>query len=374
MVDWGHHIIHEIANKEYGRAAFTAIGIVSPGTQTAVDTQIDKGHYQEAIGVAAFDILAALAGSREPEVGGAKKLARLTNAVGETGETVANLKEVLPEIERTVKERGRPTTLGGLRQTLQVTLDRDEIAFQADFDPVRYDRVVPTDIGSRIRQQITPNMSRTAEGIAEKNALLKAAREFDMPKKPWSMEELNLERQRRNASLQAYYDKSSAGQTAATKSNVEVLIDKSVRDATADYIYDYLAKKNPARGAGYYKALKSRQSALWALRDQVEARIGDLTDKQMADEGKSLGEKIHTHAYAAGGGIRAHVSGLSEAIPGKGALDYANQATKRAFVPSMKAQAARGAALATPLGRIAAASRQKRKGPPPPPDPDDDQP
>jgi hypothetical protein len=213
-------------------------------------------------------------------------------------------------------------------------------------------------------------MAKTAAGRADTAAIESAAREFE---RPWSIRELDLERRQRNANLSAYYKKASAAASSASESHVQTLIDETVRNGAANIVYRGMDLANPGMDA---TALKLKEKSAWHLNDQLDKRIGKLEDKQLAQEGKTAGEKVRTHAYAAGSGVRAHVSGLTELLPGGGPMKYANAKVASAFGPSAKGAVSRAAVLSLPLTRLGNATpfdSSKRGIPPPPSDDRDDQ-
>ena len=353
---------------QLGRAMVTGASMLDPlATSSVADINEakDQGRTRDAIGTGAFDALMLLAGKGSGAPTEDAQLAKLTSAVGtQGGDTVGNLRTLLPDIKDEVAAAGtKPTKIGQLMRTVDNVKDSFNTTFGNAMNPIRNKAVMPSSISNALLAKITPNLLQTGEGMAEADALRNAAVEFQ---KPWTVDELNLERMRRGSRLDSYYNKGAGAQNSAIKSNVDLLIDKTVRDEAANIVYDEVDRANPGMDI---KALKQRHSAAIQLSDQLHERVEALDNQQYAHQGKELGEKLRPHAYVGGSGIpRAHLSGLTEMLPGGGAMDYANTKVAKAFGPTAGATARRAAILSLPLTRLAGAATPMLEPPPPPPD------
>jgi hypothetical protein len=374
-VEAGKQAVSQIGQGKYGRAARTVFGMNPLTVGTTVDTNklIDEGRYREAIGTEAFDAVTALLSAVTGEKASAKPtrstVAKLTSVIGPTGETAADVKTILPDLEQTIKTTGKkPVSIGELKTTVQDTFTKLDQEFNQALYPIRGKQVMPVGVSQRIDALITPNLKNTAAGRAEAAALKRASLEFQ---KPWSLEDLDFERRRRNAALRSYYNKQSGAQSAAVKSDVDLAIDKAVRDGAADTVYSELDRQNPGKN---FTDLKQKESAIWHLRDQIDDRIGELEDKQMEREGRLTRENIRPHAYVSHSGPRAHVAGFVESLPGMGPEKIANKKVSSAF-QSHSLTPTRAVIMGLPVERLAGRGTASSKKLPPPPReaPEDDQ-
>lgn len=310
----------------------------------------DEGRQREAIGSGVMDVLSIVAGSQTGKpVSATSKLAKLTSAIGETGETASNLEKILPDISNAAATSGRPTTIGGLLDNLTNVKSGLNTTFEQGLAPIKNQMPFPTQIKNALLAKITPNMYHTAVGRSEIKALQDAAADFNHP---WSYGELNLERMTRDGSIRSFYSKASGAQNAALKSNIDLVIDKTIRDEAANMVYSAIDKANPGMNT---KLLKQKQSALWNLEDQLDKRIGKLQDKQLAEEGKTLGEKLRGSVTApiGAGSVRSRVSGLQDLVPLSGPMDYANTKVRGAFaMPSSAAVTTRAGLMSLPLTHL----------------------
>ncbi len=319
---------------EKARAFNTKLAMFNPlaaGSVADINQQMDEGQFKKAYGTALFDVLNLVASkpskyseSRFPlsQAGREFKVGKLAYAAGEGAE---NFRRTLPDIEQTIKKTGNPPkTVGQLKGVIEETGKALESEFNTALQPIRSNKLVPIDISQDLYNKANrPNLAKTAEGRAERLALRRAALDFQ---RPWTIEELNLERMRRyNNRLES---KSGVGQMQAVRSSVDTAIDQIVENGTRDIVYRELGK---ATGKDF-RSLKQRQSALLDLQDKLHKRIDSLADQQMKHQGAPFGEKASTtvHAGSHGATPRVHLRELFS----KGPEAHANKAVQKAFTRS----------------------------------------
>ena len=259
-----------------------------------------------------------------------KRLASLTGMTGETGETATNFSKVLPEIDQTVKLNGRPPeTPRQIFQVIKQTSERLDQSFNQQLALVGRNKVMPKEIADRLMMMSNePNLGYTAEGIAERRALRKAALDYQ---KPWSLNALNAQRRFANDRLTSYYNKETQAQSAALTA-VQTKIMKAVRDGAADIVYGAVDKLPNASFDS--RLLKQQQGALWDLADQLDSQIGNIADKQLVREGRTFKEKVAPSAYIASSGrMHGYVRGIGDVFLGGGPEEAAGVKARRAFAP-----------------------------------------
>jgi hypothetical protein len=354
------------------RAGVTAASLADPfaaGSVVNLNQMQDEGRYREALGTAAFDVLTLWAGKK---VGGkpstATKINKLTSAIGETGETVKNLERVLPEIEQTAKRMGKPGTIGAFADNVRSSLSRLQSEFDAAFNQVKsrraYTPVIKNHIDRIVREN--PNLMQTPEGRAEVASLRRIQRQYD---RPWTLEDMNLERSRLRKQIRSLYDAKPTDAAAKMKLDAELRAKKVVADSFSETVNDHLAHVT-GKDRFYWDVLRQKQESFMDLNDHLDSQVEKLRDKQAAKAGKTIGERLKPHAYASAGGPRVHVP-FGEAVPSEGASDLANRKVRQAFGPTKAGRATRAAILALPLSHLTTAGedvKQSRMTPPPAPE------
>ena len=276
--------------------------------------------------------------------------ANLTALTGEgSGQA---FQHIIPDLQAFVKQSGRtPETPLEVQHALQSLGDTWDQDFNQRLALVGHQRVVPTSIARRIIMSITPDMPRTAEGRAEMKALNKAALEYQ---KPWSLWELNAKRSTNNKLLSAFYNKDSRGAaTALTDADVRIL--KAVRDGAADIVYPAVDKATPDPFDA--RLLKQKQGEVWKLRDMLHQKVEDISNEQLASEGKTFRQKVSPSAVVSNRGAHGYLRGVSKLIPGGGAERQAGIQVKRAFAPQELAGWRHRVILQTPLSQLFRAER-----------------
>jgi len=298
-----------------------------------------------------------LKGAKKP--GTKARVNKLTSAVGPAGgDTVAALKTTLPELDATEKALGNPKTIGDFQTLVKRTQDRLTQKFNGALYRNAHQRVVPTNIADALRTKAA-ELPPTAEGQALAQEIRNAATEYE---RPWTLRDLNRERQYRNSLVQNFYDKAGSKQMGAMRSNAQAIIDKTVADGSRELLYDQLSKYD--KGTNWAE-LKRQQHHIINLQDQLAKQVGNLTDKQAAMAGESFFEKESVSASLHGGGVSARAHGLQRLLPGMGPETAASAKVRAAF-PSARAMAARRAVLALPISKLG------QQGVPPPPSQSDD--
>jgi hypothetical protein len=351
----GKQMVDQTKKGQFARAAVTGASMFDPfatGTVTDINRMEDEGKNREAIGAGLVDGLSLLLGQRLTEGPTARQqLARLTTAVGDTGTA---LKDSLPEIGNTIKAGSAPPkTLGEFESVVKETGRRLDTEFNNAIAPVARKPVMPIEIEQRIRQLITPDMAKTAEGRAKIAEINAAALEYQQP---WTVNELNAARMTKNNELAAFYNKGGLSQMAATKSNLQVAIDKAVRDGAAEIVYNEMGAAHPGQD---FSQLKKSQGALMNLQDGLQDRINTLTNKQLEIEGKTLSERTKVRVVGSLHGIRGYAS---EAATQVAPLEAANNAVNRAYGPT-----ARRATAANTIRSLPLVHATTNSAPPPPP-------
>lgn len=362
----GTEFATNLASGQFGKAALNTLQMapgspIGPATPTGslVDTAM-QGRYREALGGAAFDALTLLAPKMLRPLSMETRVGKLTAAVGKTGETADILKKVLPDIDNVVQQVGaKPETIGDLRHATQVAIDSHEAPFNQALAGVRNQLV---DTGA-VRQRIL-GLIKADSPPEEIAAIKKAANEYLQPK---TMEWLDARRGRLNASTSPVWDKSSRAVATQMKSDLDMAIDRTARNAVADLEYNVMDRNYP--GSNFSQS-KSQVSSLWKLKDTLDDQIGKLTDEQYYKKGKGVLGALKPSAYASKTGIHGYIGGVTSAFA-PGPLSEASGYVKKAFGTAGPGKAAAAAAiLSAPLERLTTTSDEQRPGgmtPPPQP-------
>jgi hypothetical protein len=361
----------DISTGSYGKAALhgaqlipgSPIGPMSP-TGSLVDTAAE-GRYKEALGGAAFDATTMLVGKligKMPKT--PKRIAKLTAATGKMTEgTAPTIEHILPELDKTAREVGKPSSVGDYEKLVQKTLDRSDTKFNAALQPIKNDMVDTRPVAQRIlglvKSDASPEEIAAIRKAASEYAFVNKQGEVTAPK-PQKMQWLEDRRGRLNAATSSIWNKGSGAAATAVRSDLDLAIDRAARNAVADLQYDEMERAYPGRN---FREIKAQQKSLWALKDQLGEHIKDLTDKEQIAKGRTFREKYSPHGYV-GRHIGAYVSGSPvDTHP----LALADIKTRQAFGTSGPRRAAMSAVLGSPVSRLS--TPQSSTIPPPPPEP-----
>lgn len=288
-----------------------AIGMAALGGATgrAVEQMIDtgEGKRQPSSGAAAWDI--GVEGAKQGVIQGlgegialaASKIlpisrgARLSYAGGLTqGADVVN--QLAPEFDKTLAATGRRSadTVGEFADVVQGTNTRLEQEYNQALFPVTQQSVRPLPVANAIKQKITPNMGKTAEGRKQIQYLLKKAREFET--QDWTIGELDLERRKVAKKLNEYFSGGPSNRAKKAVLDEEIMADTAQRDALNDLLYP-LADRTAGKPSGYFKALKQKQSTLTDITSDIAAHRERLVAGSAQKKGAPLLEKTHVYAY-----------------------------------------------------------------------------
>lgn len=257
------------------------------------------------------------------------RLARTTTAIRAGGEEAAAVRKTIPDIAAQAGAAGL-STVGEFTEAVKQAKDTIDQEFNQHLAPIANKPYIPIEISRRIKNLITPDMAKTAEGRMQIKEITARAREYE---KPWTLNELNAKRVTENNNLKSYFSKDTRGQAA---SKLDMDISKSVRDGAADVVYDQMSQNNPKMPTDYFSDLKSKQGSLWALADHLgdaskgTGVIGDILAEQLKHEGTSPMNRIKLHAYGSGSGFHGYLSGIQDAFSG-GPQAAADAGIKKAF-------------------------------------------
>ena len=307
----------------------------------------------------------AVEGARKPVAGGAK--AKVAAGAGITGDAMGSFERAWPTIVKQAARSG-VDTVGKLVKTVETASKALDAKFNNALAPLANMPYIPTEIATRIKALITPDMAKTAAGRAEAAEIKAAAQEYDG--RHWTLNELNAKRMTENDNLASFYNKDSQGQAA---SRVQQHISKAVRDGAAEIVYNEVGKYNPDIDA---KKLKADQGALWDTRIHLEKRASDLAAKQLAHEGTGVVERLHGGAAVGSKGTPHGYIGNLTGLFKEGPADQANARIRSALNPSLSERAGRmgkvslthgwrAAVSALPIGALAGDRPTTKTGPPP---------
>ena len=294
------------------------------------------------------------------EINPRARLAKTAVAINAGAEEAGQLRTAMPEIVKQA-QNGGISTVGEFKDAVQQASRTIDQEFNQHLAPIGNRPYIPAEIARRIRNLITEDMKRTAEGRAQIKEINRRAKEYE---KPWRIKELNAKRMTENDNLNSFYKKDSQAQAA---SKLDTDISKAVRDGAADVVYDQMARNNPHLPADYWSNLKQKQGAMWGLRDHLTAQMKNLDAAQLQHEGKGVAGRMRVHAYASPQSVpHGYVSGVGEALSA-GPEKVANRGIKSAFNPTLGAKARRLGAAALPIAHLANPPEPVRKTPFPPP-------
>lgn len=300
-------------------------------------------------------------------VGAGKRLPPTETRVGKlsaaTGATPGvNLPEayqrVLPRLDKAVQASGKiPLSPQDLLATVGRALTSAENEFNLALKPIASNRVVATPVADAIRAKVSPAMSQTAEGQAMAKALQARAVEFD---KPWTFQQLNDERMRLFRMAKA-----PAMERAAMRSNADLLADKAAENALREMVYGEVERTQGR--PGYFRALKSDESAMIDLKDTLEKRVVQLSNEEAIAKGTPwlAHENISIYGHPEAGRIGTSVHQLQRVVTGapKG-MKAAKKAVRGSFEPVPRVTRPRQVGAAALFGRVPSQSAPLKPKPP----------
>jgi hypothetical protein len=361
------------AAARFGQSAVTGAALLDPlatGSVVSANRATDEGRYRESIGSGLVDLLMLWGGKK---VGSAPDNAvKLNKIVSGTGVEMADVERVLPEIEEASKKSGRAKTIGDFKEIIDNGASDAEKEFRRDFDPIKSRRAYTPAIKNHIDRIIreNPNLAQTPEGMEELAALRRVQREYD---RPFTLENMNLERSRLRKQMRGLYNAAPSDAAAKIKLDAELRAKKIVADSFSETVNDHLAHEYK-KPQSYYDILRQKQEAFINMQDHMAKEVERLRNKQAAEAGKGITEKLKPHAYASGAGPRVHIP-FSEAVS-EGPGELADSKVKSAFQrggPQQAKKAAKAAILSLPLSHLTTAGEDARKSRVAPPPQLDDQ-
>jgi hypothetical protein len=367
-----------IGSLKVAQGVTTGASMLDPfatGSVVDVNRMEAEGRYREAIGAGAFDVLTLWAGSRTLKGPfGAKPLtteARVNKLAAASGEHVSNLERAFPDLEAASQRVGQPKTVGEFQNMARDAMTSAEATFQGDFALFKNMRVTPHTITQNIDEYIrkNPNLAQTPEGRLQLRALNRYKTIYD---KPWTLEEMNIERSRLRKDLRSYYDAKPSTAIAKTKLDADLAAKKIVADTMADTVNSYVGHFT-GKGKGFYDALRLRQEALVDLMDTLDKKVDKLRDQQALHQARGPLGRTKPHAYASAGGPRVHVpfGEVFSAGPEKEASGFVRDAYPSTTRKAVK-QGTRATVLSLPVSHLLTAGEEERKsrgGLTPPPAP-----
>jgi hypothetical protein len=278
------------------------------------------------------------------------RAARLSSGAGLTQGEEA-VKSVLPEFDKTLKAQGKGEikSIGEFQQAVRDTNGRLEDEYQSALKPIGKTRLNTQPVADAIANEITPNMLNTRDGQLMARELWRRSREFDQ-KRPWTVEELDLEREKL---AKSFRDAKPSDVAADLKLKARQIADRAANKAVNDMLYS-MADQAGGKPAGYFKALKQKQSILFDIADDVKAEKDSVTAGSAQKKGQLLRETVSPRSagYPKTGVIRE----AAKAAAGKylDPLDIANKKVKMAFKqPAPKAAGRTATAAAATAGSLA---------------------
>jgi hypothetical protein len=270
---------------------------------------------------------------------------RLSSGAGLTqGEE--SVKAIVPEFDKTLASQGKTEvkTIGDFQSLVKDTNGRLNDEYQSALKPVSSDPVDTRVVANSISGQITPNMLHTDDGQAIARELFKRSQEFEHIDK-WTVEELDAEREKL---AKSFRDASPSDVAADLKLKARVIADRAANGAINDILYS-MADKEAGKPAGYFKALKQKQSVLFSMADDVKAFKDSTLASSAQKKGALLRETVKPHAYGhpAGGRIGATVGVVTSKLPFLDPATVANEKVRLAFRPPAPRSNTPGAALTT---------------------------
>jgi hypothetical protein len=355
------------------------------GMRDSDPEQFAHGFASTATQILLLSSLRKMGETAPAKVSPGKRLAKTAAAIDAGAEQFADLKTAMPEIVDAAKKSGLES-VGDLGETVSKAHGQVEQQFNQALAPVAQTRYMPTEIATRLRNLVTPdmlkdyNMIESAKQAAQRaglknpkfkfsdnawkthDAVVEIQRQAHEFERPWTIQELNARRMTENENLRnSYYNKDTRGQAAA-ENKVQTATSQAVADGSRDIVYDQISKANPGLDA---RALKIKQGALWALDDYINhpkrGVIADLEAQQAQVHGAnrlenvragvSVGKTLVPHGY---------LSGLMEALSPHDPMAAANAKVSSVFGAKLTRAAARARLVALSLP-VAAITRSKQR-------------
>jgi len=230
------------------------------------------------------------------------------------GEMGPKLDRLMPEFDKTIARTGgqTPKTIGDFDKLVHATERQLNTEFSIALQPIAGQPVVPITVAQAIRDQISPNLQKTATGRATTSYLKRRALDFET--QTWSIRELNAERELITKRLRAWHNAVASGQVAQARVEGHIAADTAAERALKDLLYD-AADRSGAKPPGYFRILKQKQSDLIDLADYVAKNKERLSKASMEREGGPFMEKIHLRAYGhPATGMPGGVMGISPSM------------------------------------------------------------
>ena len=331
----------DVVNKPLGylRALVTGASMLNPfavGSVANVNQLEKEGRHEEALGQGMTDVaslgLSRLFGGKPSAAKSINKLAYATEA------NPADLKTVLPDIQKVVKARGVPKTLQEAGQLINEVNRNYSNQFNLALQRVAGRQVSTQPIADALKaeaQRLPP------DAIAERQALLGAAQPYDG--QIWNLRDLNAARMFRNQKLSGFYNKGVTGQIAAD-SSASTLIDRTIADSARDLLYGEMDKYFPQQ-QGFFRALKQKQGAMIKIMDDMQPHIESVERQEAYSKGAPLSAKL-PHARFTSSGMPHMIENVNMRA---GANTLANRATRQAFKPTAMGTTVRGVGATVPL-------------------------
>ena len=147
--------------------------------------------------------------------------------------------------------------------------------------------------------------------------------------KPHSYGDLNIQRMRARDRIGDFYKQFPSTQGSKMGSNVNIVLDTAIHDATKNLIYNTLEQTYAGQTPpNYFRDLKRTESALYNIKDQLGQRT-----KKLANMGaRTFLDRTRVHSYMSGTGhVGAAIGGVTEAIFPE--VRSANKAVRKALAP-----------------------------------------
>ncbi len=238
--------------------------------------------------------------------------------------------DVLPDLDATVSARGgiknpAEVTPSWVQSAIRETLDRQEREFNTQTIPIRTKQMDPAQVASAIRAKKTPSIS--VEAKAYNQALEDRAKEFDQP---WTWGQLNAERQRLFS-----MPKSVQVERLSPRTSADFAADRAAENALRDVVYSEADRAVLGVPAGHFARLKTQESKLIALQDQLGKTLAEAPDKAALNAETPLLQQLGfaLRGYPEGGKVVPSFHGIQRLLPGRSAAKVAASKTRGAFVP-----------------------------------------
>ncbi|MFZ3343313.1 MAG: hypothetical protein WA213_20720 [Terriglobales bacterium] len=259
----------------------------------------------------------------------AQHLTAAASTKATAGPTLEAVNTSLGDLEQEMtKLPANQRTVEGFLGAVKTRKDAMNLESGAAMLPIAGKQTVPTGIADSIRNLVRPWMDQTAQGRAQKAAILRAAKDYD---KPWTYSELDTLRTDLSSQLAKHKAKGAVAKYTAEKGDTDLAIDNAVLDGLRSTVYPEMDQA-AGKPAGYFEDLKGRQSALITLQQTLDKRIEDLAGQQALSEvaprfsSENLSGSLH-----AGSMPRLGVYGIRQALAPTRELEAASKHVLKAF-------------------------------------------